>query len=96
MTFDELKNAYREQVEALVDGGVDILLVETIFDTLNAKAALRAIEEFWDAHPEMVASPRGRLPTIVSGTIVDMSGRTLSGQVCCCSSKECAHPHLFS
>jgi len=80
ITFDQLKKAYYEQIEALVAGGVDVLLVETIFDTLNARAALMAIEEFWEAHPELVNSPRGRLPTIVSGTIVDMSGRTLSGQ----------------
>jgi len=80
VTFDELKTAYREQVEALVEGGADILLVETIFDTLNARAALMAIEEFWDANPALAALPMGRLPTIVSGTIVDMSGRTLSGQ----------------
>jgi 5-methyltetrahydrofolate--homocysteine methyltransferase len=79
VTFDELKGAYRQQVEALVAGGADILLVETIFDTLNARAALMAIDEFWDANPAMVASSQGRLPTIVSGTIVDMSGRTLSG-----------------
>ena len=80
ITFDELKNAYYEQIEGLVEGGVDILLVETIFDTLNARAALMAIDEFWEAHPELVNSPKGRLPTIISGTIVDMSGRTLSGQ----------------
>ena len=75
VTFDELKNAYKEQVVGLVDGGVDILFVETIFDTLNAKAALFGIEEYWDEHPE-----KTRLPLFVSGTIVDMSGRTLSGQ----------------
>jgi len=73
VSFDELAAAYGEAVTALVEGGVDLLLVETVFDTLNAKAALFAI----DAHFEA----RGiRLPLIVSGTITDASGRTLSGQ----------------
>lgn len=73
ITFNELKNTYKEQVEALIDGGVDILLVETIFDTLNAKAALFAIEE--------VKEERNlNIPVMVSGTITDASGRTLSGQ----------------
>lgn len=73
VTFEELRIAYKEQVEALIDGGVDILLVETIFDTLNAKAALFAIEE--------VKEERNiDIPIMVSGTITDASGRTLSGQ----------------
>lgn len=72
-TFNELKNAYKQQAEALVDGGVDMLLVETIFDTLNAKAALFAIEEVKDER-------QIDIPTMVSGTITDASGRTLSGQ----------------
>jgi len=73
ITFDELRVAYKQQVEALIDGGVDILLVETIFDTLNAKAALFAIEE--------VKEDRNiDIPIMVSGTITDASGRTLSGQ----------------
>lgn len=73
VTFDELRVAYKQQAEALLDGGVDILLVETIFDTLNAKAALFAIEEIKDE--------RGlEIPVMVSGTITDASGRTLSGQ----------------
>ncbi|MCB0459374.1 MAG: homocysteine S-methyltransferase family protein [Flavobacteriaceae bacterium] len=73
ITFDELKMAYKEQAEALIDGGVDILLVETIFDTLNAKAALFAIDE--------VKEERNiDIPVMVSGTITDASGRTLSGQ----------------
>ncbi|GAA4758785.1 MULTISPECIES: homocysteine S-methyltransferase family protein [Flavobacterium] len=73
VTFDELRIAYKEQVEALIDGGSDILLVETIFDTLNAKAALFAIEE--------VKEERNLdIPIMVSGTITDASGRTLSGQ----------------
>lgn len=71
--FDELKVAYKQQAEALLDGGADLLLVETIFDTLNAKAALFAIEE--------VKEDRNiEVPIMVSGTITDASGRTLSGQ----------------
>jgi 5-methyltetrahydrofolate--homocysteine methyltransferase len=73
VTFEELRAAYYEQVEALVEGGSDVLLVETIFDTLNAKAALFAIEEFFEASSE-------RLPLIISGTVTDASGRILSGQ----------------
>ncbi|RYF53728.1 MAG: 5-methyltetrahydrofolate--homocysteine methyltransferase, partial [Cytophagaceae bacterium] len=73
VTFDGLRIAYREQVKALIDGGVDILLVETIFDTLNAKAALYAIEEIKE---ELGLD----IPIMVSGTITDASGRTLSGQ----------------
>jgi len=73
VSFDDLRAAYREQVEALIDGGVDILLVETIFDTLNAKAALFAIEEVKEER-------KLEVPVMVSGTITDASGRTLSGQ----------------
>ncbi|WP_397363668.1 homocysteine S-methyltransferase family protein [Olleya sp. R77988] len=73
VTFDELRLAYKQQVEALIDGGVDVLLVETIFDTLNAKAALFAIEEVKEAR-------NIDIPIMVSGTITDASGRTLSGQ----------------
>ncbi|MFO7671996.1 MAG: methionine synthase, partial [Bacteroidales bacterium] len=72
-SFDEMKDAYAAQVEGLVDGGADLLMVETIFDTLNAKAALMGIEEF-------LAGRGIRLPVMVSGTITDASGRTLSGQ----------------
>ncbi|TXI46327.1 MAG: 5-methyltetrahydrofolate--homocysteine methyltransferase [Lysobacter sp.] len=73
ISFDELRRAYREAADGLIDGGADALMVETVFDTLNAKAALFAIEEAFDA--------RGaRLPTMISGTITDASGRTLSGQ----------------
>jgi 5-methyltetrahydrofolate--homocysteine methyltransferase len=72
-SFDELRETYREAVEGLIDGGADTLMVETIFDTLNAKAALYAIEEVFDARG-------GRLPVMISGTITDASGRTLSGQ----------------
>ncbi len=75
VTFDELVDAYYEQIEGLVDGGSDILLVETIFDTLNAKAALFAIDKYF------VARGAGfSLPIMISGTITDASGRTLSGQ----------------
>lgn len=73
ITFNELKDAYREQTLALIEGGVDILLVETIFDTLNAKAALFAIDEIKE---ELQLD----IPIMVSGTITDASGRTLSGQ----------------
>ena len=73
VTFEELRLAYYEQVQALVEGGCDVLLVETIFDTLNAKAALFAIEEYFEATGE-------RLPLIISGTVTDASGRILSGQ----------------
>jgi len=72
VTFEQVVSAYHEQIENLVAGGVDILLVETIFDTLNAKAALFAISEYFENHP--------RLPVMVSGTITDLSGRTLTGQ----------------
>lgn len=73
ITFDELVNAYKEQVNALMDGGVDLLLVETVFDTLNAKAALFAIDEVYNERDT-------KLPIMVSGTITDQSGRTLTGQ----------------
>ena len=73
ITFDQLKDAYTEAMRGLVDGGSDIILVETIFDTLNAKAALFAIEEYFDEHDI-------KLPVMISGTITDASGRTLSGQ----------------
>jgi len=73
VNFEELRQAYFEQVQALVEGGVDALLLETIFDTLNAKAALFAIDEYFEASGE-------RLPLIISGTVTDASGRILSGQ----------------
>ena len=73
ISFDELKEAYALQVKGLVEGGADILLVETIFDTLNAKAALMAIEEHCEA-------TNTKIPVMISGTITDASGRTLSGQ----------------
>jgi 5-methyltetrahydrofolate--homocysteine methyltransferase len=71
--FEQLRAAYYEQVEGLVEGGADLLLVETIFDTLNAKAALFAIDEYF-------ANTGERLPLIISGTVTDASGRILSGQ----------------
>tara|TARA_R100000388_G_scaffold61236_1_gene44880 strand:- start:10078 stop:11079 length:1002 start_codon:yes stop_codon:yes gene_type:complete len=74
VTFDELAEAYKEQAKGLMDGGADLLLIETIFDTLNAKAALFAIQELFDERGE-------KLPIMVSGTITDASGRTLSGQI---------------
>ena len=73
ITFEQLRAAYHEQVEGLVEGGADVLLVETIFDTLNAKAALFAIDEFFEHSGQ-------RLPLIISGTVTDASGRVLSGQ----------------
>lgn len=73
VTFDELVNAYYEQTKGLADGGVDILLVETVFDTLNAKAALFAIQKYFNETGK-------KIPVMVSGTITDASGRTLSGQ----------------
>ncbi|HEY7590424.1 MAG TPA: methionine synthase [Candidatus Limnocylindrales bacterium] len=73
ITFDELVATYREAAEGLIEGGVDLLLIETIFDTLNAKAAIVGVEEAFEALGE-------RRPLIISGTITDASGRTLSGQ----------------
>ena len=73
VTFDDLRIAYGEQIRGLIDGGADLILIETIFDTLNAKAAIFACEEIF--------AERGiRLPLMISGTITDRSGRTLSGQ----------------
>jgi 5-methyltetrahydrofolate--homocysteine methyltransferase len=73
VSFEELRIAYYEQVQALVEGGADLILVETIFDTLNAKAALFAVDEYFEASGH-------RLPLIISGTVTDASGRILSGQ----------------
>ena len=74
VTFDEVATAYLEQVKAMVEGGVDLLLIETIFDTLNAKAAIYAIKKYFRE------SGQAELPILISGTITDASGRTLSGQ----------------
>lgn len=83
VSFDEVVAAYYEQVRGLVDGGVDILLIETIFDTLNAKAAIFAIKKYFRDHKDSSkAAGNGAvgLPIMISGTITDASGRTLSGQ----------------
>ncbi len=74
VTFDDVSNAYYEQIKGLVDGGVDVLLIETIFDTLNAKAAIFAVKKYFR---DIKQKP---LPVMISGTITDASGRTLSGQ----------------
>lgn len=89
VTFDDLRIAYKQQTEALIDGGVDVLLVETVFDTLNAKAALFAIEE--------VKEERNLdIPVMISGTITDASGRTLSGQTVEAFLNSISHVDLFS
>ena len=87
--FDELKHAYRDQARGLIDGGADILLVETIFDTLNAKAALYAIEE-------LLEERNLKMPIMISGTITDASGRTLSGQTVEAFYISMSHGELFS
>jgi 5-methyltetrahydrofolate--homocysteine methyltransferase len=89
VTFDDLVTAYSEQVNGLIDGGVDFLLVETIFDTLNAKAALFAIEQVFE-------NKSVRLPIMVSGTIVDASRRTLSGQTLEAFLISMSHANLLS
>ncbi len=89
VTFDEVATAYTEQIKGLVDGGVDIILIETIFDTLNAKAAIYAFLNFFNSRksshqssgfPPPSGEIEGALPIMISGTITDASGRTLSGQ----------------
>ncbi|HVV06348.1 MAG TPA: homocysteine S-methyltransferase family protein [Puia sp.] len=87
VTFDEVANAYYEQVKALAEGGVDLLLIETIFDTLNAKAAIFAIKKYFRDTAREGSNGAGKgpghnkeLPIMISGTITDASGRTLSGQ----------------
>ena len=89
MTFDELRDQYAEQARGLLDGGADVLLVETVFDTLNAKAALFAIEQEFERRGE-------RVPVMVSGTITDASGRTLSGQTPEAFLVSMSHVDLFS
>ena len=89
ITFDELRIAYKQQAEALLDGGSDILLVETIFDTLNAKAALFAIDEIQEER-------NIKIPIMVSGTITDASGRTLSGQTAGAFLISISHLNLLS
>ncbi len=89
VTFDQLAAAYREQAQGLMDGGVDLLLVETVFDTLNSKAALFAILDLFDERGE-------RVPVMVSGTITDASGRTLTGQTPEAFYHSVSHAGLFS
>ncbi|MBE9517368.1 MAG: methionine synthase, partial [Bacteroidetes bacterium] len=89
ITFDEMKEAYKEQVKGLVEGGADLLLVETVFDTLNAKAALMGIEEYLE-------SAGIYIPVMVSGTITDASGRTLSGQTLEAFMHSLSHVKLLS
>ena len=89
VTFDDLRRAYYEQARGLVDGGVDLLLVETIFDTLNGKAALFAIEQLFEETGH-------RLPVMASVTIVDQSGRNLSGQTVAAFLVSVSHAHLLS
>ena len=89
VTFNDLRIAYKQQVAALIDGGVDVLLVETVFDTLNAKAALFAIEEVKDERDL-------EIPIMLSGTITDASGRTLSGQTAEAFLISVSHIPLFS
>ena len=89
ITFDELVISYTEQIKGLVDGGVDILLLETIFDTLNAKAALFAIDTYMENN-------KLNIPLMVSGTITDQSGRTLSGQTVNAFMISVSHMPIFS
>jgi 5-methyltetrahydrofolate--homocysteine methyltransferase len=89
VTFEQVKDAYREQARGLIDGGVDLLLIETVFDTLNCKAALYAINELFDETGK-------KLPIMVSGTITDASGRTLSGQTTEAFYNSISHADLFS
>ncbi|MDF1576209.1 MAG: methionine synthase [Bacteroidales bacterium] len=89
ISFDQMKAAYKEQVRGLVEGGVDLLLVETVFDTLNAKAALMGIEEYLE-------SAGRKIPVMVSGTITDASGRTLSGQTLEAFMHSLSHVELLS
>ncbi len=91
VTWEQVVNAYTEQIEALLDAGVDALLVETIFDTLNSKAALFAIEEVFDRR-----GTASRVPVMVSVTITDASGRTLSGQTISAFYASIAHAKPFS
>jgi 5-methyltetrahydrofolate--homocysteine methyltransferase len=96
ITFDQLSEAYKEQVRGLLDGGSDILLVETIFDTLNAKAALYAIQEVFEERNIPLNPEEGGIPIMISGTITDASGRTLSGQTTEAFLISVSHVPLFS
>ncbi len=95
MTFDELTQAYADQVRGLIDGGVDLILVETIVDTLNAKAAIVAIEEVFEAR-EQHGGAFTRPPLMISATVTDRSGRTLSGQTIDAFWVSIAHARPFS
>jgi 5-methyltetrahydrofolate--homocysteine methyltransferase len=88
ITFDQLVAAYRESTRALVEGGVDLILIETVFDTLNAKAAIYAVKEELEALGV-------DLPLMISGTITDASGRTLSGQTTEAFITRCATPKPY-
>ena len=92
-TFDEVCAAFKDQVRGLVDGGVDLLLLETIFDTLNAKAALVAVQEVFESD---IANPAARPPVMISVTVTDRSGRTLSGQTVDAFWVSIAHAKPFS
>jgi 5-methyltetrahydrofolate--homocysteine methyltransferase len=94
ITFDELVNAFKEQVEALIEGGVDMLLIETVTDTLNCKAALFAAEEV--IQPKKLENPDFEMPILVSGTITDQSGRTLTGQTSEAFYNSVSHANLLS
>lgn len=96
ITFDQLAEAYKVQVHGLIDGGVDILLVETIFDTLNAKAALFAIQDVFEERGLPLDPEEGGMPVMISGTITDASGRTLSGQTTEAFLISVSHVPLFS
>jgi 5-methyltetrahydrofolate--homocysteine methyltransferase len=96
ITFDQLADAYKVQVRGLMDGGVDILLVETIFDTLNAKAALFAIQDVFEERGLPLDPEEGGMPVMISGTITDASGRTLSGQTTEAFLISISHVPLFS
>ncbi|HTK28668.1 MAG TPA: methionine synthase [Vicinamibacterales bacterium] len=93
LTFDQLAAAYREQAAGLIDGGADLLLVETIVDTLNAKAAIVAIDELYESRGTPIAE---RLPLMISVTITDRSGRTLSGQTVDAFWTSIAHARPFT
>src|SRR5262249_29621732 len=88
-TFDQVKDAFKEQMRGLIDGGCDLLLIETIFDTLNAKAAIVAVAEVEEERPS-------GLPVMISVTITDRSGRTLSGQTIDAFWVSIAHARPFS
>jgi 5-methyltetrahydrofolate--homocysteine methyltransferase len=89
VSFDEMVKAYSTQINGLLDGGVDLLLIETIFDTLNAKAAIYAVEEIFDVRKK-------RVPLMISGTLVDASKRTLSGQTIEAFLTSVSHANLLS